>query len=100
MSRTLKIKKCPLFCGREGVTCHNTLFYDLQSTREPHPGLWKPTTNGKKNGMPVIPTLIRNAVNTTSTPSNRRSGIHDLSSTESRNPAVVQERTAQGLWIR
>lgn len=54
----------------------------------------------KKNGMPVIPTLIRNAVNTTSTPSNRRSGIHDLSSTESRNPAVVQERTAQGLWIR
>src|SRR5574344_3045503 len=99
MSRTSKIKKYPLFCGRKGVICHNTLFYDLRSTRAVRPGLWKPTTNGKRNGMPVIPTLIRHAVNTTSTPSNRRSGIHDLSSIELKNPAVVQERTAQGLWI-
>ena len=29
MNGTLKIKKCPLFCGRKGVICHNTLFYDL-----------------------------------------------------------------------
>lgn len=56
----------------KGAEWHNTQFCDLSSTRAIRQDRWKPTTKGRKNSMPAIPTLTPAGVSTTFTLLSRR----------------------------
>ena len=63
-------------------------------------GRWKPTTKGKRNSTPAIPTLTPAGANITSTLSSRRDATTTSFRAALNKRGAAPARTAHALWIR